>query len=247
MKLLLPLIALCYLFFVRENSGLLSAETERSELRLTNSTQEEIEFAKASKASPVNAESFYQRGKAKFNLKDYSGALEDFDQAILLQPDFGKAYLERGKTKRALKRYLEASADLEKAMSLNPESHNFYFSQGKAYEKQGEYEKAIKSYTKALEFRPKFEQALLRRGYSRIQIGERELAIKDLDALIAENRSSPEAFKLRAFAYYKNMYFLKAMADYERAKKLYLKQSNFQGYKTVVQSINLLRELMIKK
>ena len=50
---------------------------------------------KAIELNPNHVESYTGRGIAKTQLKNYKEAIEDFDKAILLNPDFAEASLNR--------------------------------------------------------------------------------------------------------------------------------------------------------
>jgi tetratricopeptide (TPR) repeat protein len=41
------------------------------------------------------AEDYYNKGFSKFSLKDYTGAIADFNTAIQLKPDYALAYFKR--------------------------------------------------------------------------------------------------------------------------------------------------------
>jgi len=41
------------------------------------------------------AEDYYNKGISKFSLKDYTGAIADFNTAIQLKPDYALAYFKR--------------------------------------------------------------------------------------------------------------------------------------------------------
>ena len=60
------------------------------------------------------------RGLAKTFLKEYEGAIKDYDKAIELDPNFAPAYHNRGIAKYELKQYSEAIADYDKAIELDP-------------------------------------------------------------------------------------------------------------------------------
>ena len=65
-----------------------------------------------------SAEEFFNRGNAKYNLKDYKGAIADFTKAIELNPDDATAYNNRGYSKAGLDDLDGACADFRKAISL---------------------------------------------------------------------------------------------------------------------------------
>ncbi len=62
--------------------------------------------------------SFYLRGYAQFTLKKYKGAIQDFDEAIKLDPKYEYAYYSRGLCKRHIDDKAGALIDLKKSASL---------------------------------------------------------------------------------------------------------------------------------
>ena len=67
---------------------------------------------------PVRAEVYYSFGAGKFTVKDYAGAIADFDKAIELNPAYVRAYYERGKVQSHLGDIESARGDVEKAQRL---------------------------------------------------------------------------------------------------------------------------------
>ena len=67
---------------------------------------------------PVRAEAYYSFGERKFAVKDYAGALVDFDKAIKLNSAYFRAYYERGKVQSHLGDIESARGDVEKAQRL---------------------------------------------------------------------------------------------------------------------------------
>jgi tetratricopeptide (TPR) repeat protein len=53
-------------------------------------------------------------------LQDFGAALESFDQAIALEPDFPAAWMERGRALQQLNRSAEALASVNQALSIDP-------------------------------------------------------------------------------------------------------------------------------
>lgn len=66
------------------------------------------------------------RGGAKDDLKDYAGAIADYDKAIELDPECAEAYNNRGLAKKDLKDYSGAMADYNKAIELFPQYTRVY-------------------------------------------------------------------------------------------------------------------------
>ena len=64
------------------------------------------------------AEDYYNKGISKFNIKDYKGAIADYNQAIQLKPDYAEAYNNRGSAKNDLQDKNGACLDWSKAGEL---------------------------------------------------------------------------------------------------------------------------------
>jgi len=60
---------------------------------------------------------FYLRAEVKAKMKDYPGAIADYDQAIALDQDFGHAYIGRGQARRESGDEAGALADLDHAIA----------------------------------------------------------------------------------------------------------------------------------
>ena len=60
---------------------------------------------------------YYLRAEVKAKMKDYPGAIADYDQAIALDQDFGHAYIGRGQARRESGDEAGALADLDHAIT----------------------------------------------------------------------------------------------------------------------------------
>jgi serine/threonine protein kinase len=70
---------------------------------------------------PKNAETYTLRGIEKYNRKDFTGAIEDFNEAIKIDPSFAKAYQNRGFARRDLGDKQGAITDFNLAIRPNLE------------------------------------------------------------------------------------------------------------------------------
>ncbi len=73
---------------------------------------------------------FENRGRCKFHLQDFRGALADFDQAIEIDTTYSHAYFLRGRTMFKLGEYKRAITDCSKAISLDSTFGNFRYDSG---------------------------------------------------------------------------------------------------------------------
>ena len=78
---------------------------------------------------------YCKRGKANYQLGQYQAAIEDYDQAICLEPKLAFAYNNRGKAKYRLDQYQEAIKDFGQAICLEPKLAVAYYNRGAAKEK----------------------------------------------------------------------------------------------------------------
>ena len=67
------------------------------------------------------ATTYHTRGAAKAGLGDYNGAINDFNEAIQLNPRKALYYHDRAKTKKALGQHEEAEIDFAKAKEIDPD------------------------------------------------------------------------------------------------------------------------------
>ena len=74
----------------------------------------------------------------KVFLKDYSGAIDDYNKAIELYPNYAIAYYNRGGAKYDLKDYAGAIADYNKAIELDSKCKHFYYFRAKVRKELGD-------------------------------------------------------------------------------------------------------------
>lgn len=103
MKKLTLLFAIITLFALTgcENpakSRLYTEEGSKQLLRYSDFQKAEETLSKAIRYDKSNFEAYYFRGCAKVNAFNYQGAIEDFQKAIELKPDYADAYFNLGRT-----------------------------------------------------------------------------------------------------------------------------------------------------
>ncbi len=90
----------------------------------------------------------------------YLKALQDFNQAIEMQPTAAEGYYQRGTVYMQLEDYQKALADYTKVLAFNSQDIHAYHERGRVYHRLGDYERAIADYNAALQLDPQFMQAI---------------------------------------------------------------------------------------
>lgn len=100
------------------------------------------------------AEAFLTKGLEKYERQGYRGAIEDYDQAIQLKPDFASAYNNRGIVRSELGDKNGEIEDYDQAIRLKPNNANAYTNRGIARRALGNKNGAIADLQKAAELYP---------------------------------------------------------------------------------------------
>ena len=105
--------------------------------------------------------------------RNRDAAVEDYSQAIEINPNYPEAYNNRALLYRQQKKYDTALADLNRAIELNPEDgqtrYNVYFNRGLVYFDLENYDAAAEDFVRAAEIDPQSADALAYYGNIRLQ------------------------------------------------------------------------------
>ena len=104
-----------------------------------------------SNASTLSAEDHYNKGQELINEKKYEEAVNYFEKAVEIDPNYVKAYFKIGWCEDTLKKYEEAIRDCDKAIELDLENDSAYSTRGYARASLGLFEKAFADIGKAME------------------------------------------------------------------------------------------------
>jgi protein O-GlcNAc transferase len=91
-------------------------------------------------------------------------ALENYDAAIRLKPDFGRCHFNRGNVLLELGNLQDALDAYANALTYKPDSAAAYFNSGNAHARLGQREASIAAYRQALALRPEFADAEVAMG-----------------------------------------------------------------------------------
>ncbi len=101
----------------------------------------------------------FLHGRAAYDAKDYSIAIEDFDKVIQRRPDWAQGYHYRGLSYSYSGQHQRAVPDYQRTIELEPYLATGYNDLGWAYRELGEFDKAKANFDKAIELEPNYIRA----------------------------------------------------------------------------------------
>ena len=167
------------------------------------------------------ANALFDRGIAYRKKGFLDKAVDDFDAALTIRPDFADAYEERGVAHDKKGDFDSAIADYDAAIRLKPNFAGAYNDRGYVRQEKGEYAKAIADYDVALRLEPENFRAYTNRGTSYQRLSQYDKAIADFTAVIGlKPQNLSAAYDSRGLAYNATGRFDEAIADFSEAIRL---------------------------
>jgi S1-C subfamily serine protease len=160
------------------------------------------------------------RGASWTYLKQYANAIQDFDLAVKLRPDWADAFYERGLAWGMLKKHDLAYRDINRAIRLNPKKGLYYHGRGLALFKQGQSEMAREDFSRAIRLSPKDYRAYYNRGLVWKKEGNDKRALADFSKALQLEPKFLGPRKHRYQLYKKRGQTKKAMDDCKIVLKL---------------------------
>ena len=127
-------------------------------------------------------------------------AIEDFNQAVRLFPEYAAIYNNRGSLLLALGNANEAIKDFNRAIALAPGYAAAFSNRGGAYAKTGDHDQAIQDFTRAIKLMPQSAAPLSGRGQVHLAVGRPYAAIRDFTRAVNADARFAAAYRNRAEA-----------------------------------------------
>ncbi|MCM2372838.1 tetratricopeptide repeat protein [Aporhodopirellula aestuarii] len=181
---------------VRYNRGLAFSKKREYDLAITDLTEAIL------RGLPPNAlpDAYYTRGRCRYQKQADADAIEDYNEAIRLDPLHVKAYLMRGLAWQNLGDHRKAIADYTLAIRSDPESADAYHNRGNAWVCLGKLRKGIADFSRAIHLDPKNAVTYTSRGVAWNRRGSYAEALADYErALELDPRSAKRRAVLAEF------------------------------------------------
>ena len=165
----------------------------------------------------LTAQQWFERGFNAHLKNDLGEALQDYDRAIRLKPDFDLALYNRGLVRRAKADLDGAIEDLNRAIDLDPDFSEAINNRGITRYYKRDLQGAIRDFNKAILLRPDFGEAFYNRGLARHYDRDPQGAIRDYNKAIRLGADFREVFYSRAEARQARGDLSGALTDFKRA------------------------------
>lgn len=156
-------------------------------------------------------------GVAYSAVQDFQSAIEQYNEALALNPGHVPAYTNRGIAKDALERFEDAIADFNEAIRIDPQNEKAYFGRGSAKAELGQYSEAIEDYEGAIRVNSKYAIAYLGRGDVQAALGQFPAATADYNRALGISPDYAEAYNGRGRIKFILKQYKEAIADFDKA------------------------------
>ncbi len=160
------------------------------------------------------------RGMAFTNKEDFNRAIDDYDQAIRLDPKYlwswvnrAEAWYRKGETARAF-------ADLEEAARLDPGNSRVYSVRASTWWQIGELDRAIADYSEAIRLEPAFSVFYNNRALVWRDKGDYDRAVADYDEAIRRDPGDVRAHANRGEIWRLKGDLDRALADQDKQVRI---------------------------
>ena len=163
---------------------------------------------------------YLNRARARFERREWTRSIEDYDAAINLQSDAPEIFNERGAARERNGEPDLAISDYSKAIEVNPNYARAFGNRGLSHYKRGAHDLAKADFDAAIRLDPQYLAALNGRGVVASLLGDHQGAIADFSAALQVDQNYASGYNNRGIAYLKRGQYELAIADLEQAIRL---------------------------
>jgi tetratricopeptide (TPR) repeat protein len=154
----------------------------------------------AEAAGVISPEDYCRRGNALFLSGDYADAVDAYDRALALKPDYYQAWSNRGSALFNLDQYEASIASCDRALDLKDDYPEAWNNRGSSLIKLGDYSAAAFSFEQATSLKPDDLDAWNNRGFVLMQLSRHKEALAAYSQAVKLNPNSVQAWHDRGRA-----------------------------------------------
>lgn len=177
-------------------------------------------IGRAIKSYANNAYFHSNLGNSLLAVRQFARALNSYEQALAIRPDFAEASYNRGVVLQEMGRIDEAIASYDRAITLRPDYADAFYNRGNILLALGNAEAALSSYDQAIAVSSPHAQFFQNRGNALRALGRQSDAITSYDKAIALRPGYATAFYNRGGVQRALGRLEDALASYEKAISL---------------------------
>ncbi|MBV8886691.1 MAG: serine protease [Chroococcidiopsidaceae cyanobacterium CP_BM_RX_35] len=149
---------------------------------------------------PKSAAELYARAQGKQEQGASSAALNDYNQAIRLDPNYAYAYFQRANMRYDHGDKQGALEDYNQTIRLNSTYADAYFNRGVVHQSQGDKQGALEDFNQYIRLNPNDVLAYYDRGVIRRSLGDARGTLEDFDQVVRLVPNNAAAYYNRALA-----------------------------------------------
>lgn len=166
------------------------------------------------------ATAHFECGNEYSAIQDFQIAIEQYSEAVKLNPENTYAYTHRGIAKDILGQRESAIEDFDIAIRIDPKNYKAYNGRASSKADLDRNEEAIADFDAAIRIKPEYAKAYNNRGAAKAGLGRDEEAIADYSRAIQINSGHAEAYLNRGAAKTGLGKHEEAIADYDEAIRI---------------------------
>lgn len=186
----------------------------------TAAEKKELKAAFKDNTRKLIAQEWHDKVKALWNGKEYTDpqkAVEYFDEAIKLVPDYPAYYFHRGNANYYWRQFKLALRDYDKALNLDKDYAEAFNNRGNTYYQQKKYDKSIKDYDEAISRDNRDADAHNNRANTYYKQGYFDDALEDYSTAVKLAPRNPIYLNNRGITHDAMKSYKKALKDYTQA------------------------------
>jgi tetratricopeptide (TPR) repeat protein len=166
------------------------------------------------------APAIMNRGNAYSAKGDLDKAMQDYDEAINLDPKNAGAYVNRALALAREGDFEAAMKDYARAIALNPRQWQAYFNRAAELSDSGKLREAVADLRQVMDLNPQFAGAYMNRASIYVRQGELDKAIADYNTALLRDPNLADVYIARANLFTQKKNYQQAVRDLQAAVQL---------------------------